>query len=529
MAGVNAGPTFTVGGTAGPVRGGLPEGDLAPVAEDAPFSLGVSLGAFSTPALGDNRTMTTRATLLDRNKRYDAIYTVDSAGTSFVPVYQTGKASDDAGFSLDEGTYRSFTDPVISPSGRMAFKAKLQGVPASENEGVWTDVFSPVPNDRRLILRKGQSVPGFTQGEALKSILALSLRDDQLLAIVTLLPQRGVISGANDSALVLLTGLHAGAVLLQEGTELPNHPNSGMIVKSFSLLQSPAGSPGQGRWHAEDKVLVRVTLKSGQVRLVTIGTSGTVEDLFATNETAPVIAQDAKFKAFGAPAISPDGTLQALAATLQPLPDEITPKDDGVVLATGTGGTDLIAREGNPIYGITDAPRFANFQDPVINDDGRVVFLATLQGPGVTAKNKSGLFFRVAGSGVFLVARLGSEVPDRNGASIKDVVLSKIVSYALSSDAAGGSLLLLAEVKGPGVTAKNKLRFYALSGMSMLKEVIRTSDTLSTNGPTVTKFSLLNALPGSTGTARSYNQMKSVALVATFSDQTQRIVRVDLP
>jgi hypothetical protein len=54
-----------------------------------------------------------------------------------------------------------------------------------------------------------------------------------------------------------------------------------------------------------------------------------------------------------------------------------------------------------------------------------------------------------------------------------------------------------------------------------------------TIAPGVTKklanFKLLDALPGSFGSRRSYNSTGSVAVLATFTDKTQALLRVDIP
>ena len=45
----------------------------------------------------------------------------------------------------------------------------------------------------------------------------------------------------------------------------------------------------------------------------------------------------------------------------------------------------------------------------------------------------------------------------------------------------------------------------------------------------VLSFRLLDALPGSFGSRRSYNATGSVAVLATFTDKTQALLRIDIP
>ena len=58
---------------------------------------------------------------------------------------------------------------------------------------------------------------------------------------------------------------------------------------------------------------------------------------------------------------------------------------------------------------------------------------------------------------------------------------------------------------------------------------MRTGDSLTMGGARIASLSLLGALPGSYGATRSYNALGSVALLATFADRSQKILRVDIP
>lgn len=512
-------PNFTVVATAGD------ETDLAPTPMDAEFSLGVILNGFSTPALSDNDRVTTRATLRDRRKSFDAIYTVDSADDDFVPVYKGDEARDANGFSLEAGTYKSFSDPVLAPQGRMAFRAKLSGVPASQNEGIWSDVFGTGQNDIRLILQKGSEVPGFTGDETLKSVSSLSVREGQLLALIKLNPLRNVVTVRNDSALVLFTAADTATVLLQEGTNLGGV--AGDTIKSFSVLQPGIGSVGQGRWHSTNGILAKVTLQSGEVRIVKIAADGTVTEILSTTDELNLGSMITSYQSFATPVLDPSGFRMAVAGALTKVAGEITKQNDDVLLFHNGVALSLIAREGQPLSGDDGAPLFSSFQDPAVNDVGRLAFVAGLKGPGVNAKNKSALFVGDGTGNPTVLARLGSEAPDLAGTPQEGVVFSKFVSYAVASGATG-RVILLAEVKGTGVTKKNKLRLFAQLYTGNFVEILRNGASIN-DGPAVTSFSLLNALPGAFGVARSYNSSDSLVIQAKSAGGLQQLVRIDLP
>ena len=102
-----------------------------------------------------------------------------------------------------------------------------------------------------LVLREGFQVPGLPAGALLKSVVSISLREDAMLALVTLLPTKGLVTTGNDTVLLRITS--AGTtLLLREGAPLDLQDGSGeTTIKAINTLLPASGSPAHGRWHAE--------------------------------------------------------------------------------------------------------------------------------------------------------------------------------------------------------------------------------------------------------------------------------------
>ena len=90
-------------------------------------------------------------------------------------------------------------------------------------------------------------------------------------------------------------------------------------------------------------------------------------------------------------------------------------------------------------------------------------------------------------------------------------------------------MILLGETSGGDTTAKNKRVLCAVDSTGTLLRVLRTGDMLTPGASPITAMTLLNAVPGAFGATRSFNATGSIALLATFADKTQALLRVDLP
>ncbi|MES2571012.1 MAG: hypothetical protein V4710_13275, partial [Verrucomicrobiota bacterium] len=130
----------------------LNTGDESPVAEKVPSKS--KFTSFSAPALSDNGAIATRATVAAGKKRVDAIL-AQGAGRSPTLLAVKGNAAP----GVAKATYKSFFDPLISnkagENDRVAFVAKMAGVPGNKSTGVWAENTNGV---LQLILQQGTPI-----------------------------------------------------------------------------------------------------------------------------------------------------------------------------------------------------------------------------------------------------------------------------------------------------------------------------------------------------------------------------------
>jgi hypothetical protein len=224
------------------------------------------------------------------------------------------------------------------------------------------------------------------------------------------------------------------------------------------------------------------------------------------------------WKSFGPAALAEPGNVVVLAK----LSGVGQSTDTAIVLLTDTSATP-IAREGEttPLPGLT----FKGFSDPVANAEGSIAFMADLNGASASKSNKQALFVRGAAGDLIKVARLGDPADGAPGATWK-----KFVSFALPSGE-GSGVIFLAQLSGPGVNKKNDLGLWAQDSTGGLSLLVRTGSAIpGTNSSRVlSKLVLLNALPPTQGSARSFSDSGQVAYLATFTDSTQSVLVSRLP
>lgn len=496
-------------------------GDAAPGAGTGALPAGTTLGTFGTPAISNFRALAARVAMRSGVRSIPGIYLEDSAGQKSLVAYQGSAAP---GITSAGVTFRAFQDPLISPNGSIAFLASLQGktLRTTEDTGVWTDAFGP---GLALLLREGQNVPGLPAGSRLLSVTSLSLHDGELLALITLAPAKGIVTTANDSVLLRFTSATAATVLLREGRELAGVPGS--RISSFRVLSPAVGSAGHGRWQADGMAVAKVTLYDGRTMIVKISATGIATPLLSTTDLASSVNPLARWLTFGLPGVSSEGTGFTTAATLRQLQGGVTAANDSTLLFSPTGAPwQVLAREGSPAPVTPAGPLYAALLDPVSNDNGKVAFIASLQGRGITTTNRIALFTGTP-ENLTAIARTGAHPPDETGAPTS-AVWSTLSTVALPDGLDAGAIFL-GETTGGDTTAANKLGLWAIDSHGTLRRILRTGATLAPGGSPLRAITLLTAIPGSYGTTRSYNSSGSIGILATHLDGTQSLLRVDVP
>lgn len=458
---------------------------------------GTLLRSFGAPAIDGFRNLVTRVKMTSGRALLEGIHVQPDEGEASLLAYTGMEAPGTGG-----ATFTTFLDPVVDAMGGVAFAARIRGagIKSSEDQGIWTTAFGPV---LELALREGSAVPGL-DGARLKSVTSVALREGTLLALVKLQPQRGLVTVANDTALVLLTGEGQGTALLRKGTTLPGLPAS--KIRSMTVLAPALGSPGQGRWFGASGVLAKVTLANGHTLVVQIPKDGKVTSLLSSADPARAVDPRAQWQAFGVPAQSDTGNV-ALTAALRPRAGVVGSRDAQVLLYRPNGGEWItLARQNQPIDESRDALRFVSFFDPVVNDDGKVAFVATVRGKVFGARQVAGLFYGTPGD--LRLATLGG----------------KITTYAMTGGADSRLVFLTDNRPGGTVGLCVGTSFYGEHRL-----LLSTGSPLVPAGPVLTGIELLKAIPGSYGAARSYNSAGSIAVLAIFADKTQSLLRIDLP
>ncbi len=480
---------------------------------------GAVFSRLQSPAISDLRDLAVLATVASGRKRLDAVYREDAAGVGEILAIEGGPVPGPGGVIF---TCKSLLNPVLAPDGSIAFSGKLAGVKTTEDEAVWTDVFGPL----QLVLRQGAAVPGLSTNVTLKSVTTLSLRDHALLALVRINRDRTSVSAANDTALVLLTGPTTGHLLMRTG------PNALLgSIKGFTVLSAPLGSAGQGRSHNDAFAVVKAISSDGRTAVISISPTGTQTIIAASGDNYPALIAGAKWATFGPPSTGGTGNWIAAVASLQAGVGGVSTADnEGIATATGAGSLSLVAREGKPIDPgtLSGGPAFSSFYDPVVNAEGRCVFLASITGGGAKRSDHAALFS--GSTSPQMLACLGRPALSTDGIPLPDTQWSGFLSYAVRD---GGGALFLASLQGRGVKRGNNLGLWAEDPSGVARLVLRTGtevDFLNGSAPrTLADFTLLNPVPGAFGARRSYNATGSAAVVATFAEGGQGLLRVDLP
>jgi cyclophilin family peptidyl-prolyl cis-trans isomerase len=480
-------------------------GAPVPEAGSAGLPPGTLLTAFGTPAISDAQALATRVTMTAGTAKRGGIYYESVSGENRLVAWQ-GQES-----GIQNGLFKTFRDPVISSGGKIAFAATLAGVPATQNEGVWSDVFGEL----QPVLQKGADLPG-QPGLKLKSVTSVSLEDAALLAFVKLARSPGSVTATNDAALVRITSLTSSVLLARTGAAL-----DGSTIKQISVLQPAARSAGQGRWTGASGTLAKITLFNGRSVIARLLSDGTQTVLLRAGVADANLG--ATLAALGLPALG--GSAVAVLASYAKLPGSVTAANDATLLYAADGSTfsQVIREQAGPA-------KFSTFSDPVANDQGGLLFFGTQRASAAGLPNVTGLWLSAAGSAPTMLARVGTPALDGDGQPLANANWQAITNFALP-DGPGAGPIFVAQLAGRAVNAQSKLGLWARDSDGIARMLLRTGQdlVLPTGTKRVVNFNLLNALAGSFGARRSYNATRSVAVHVTFTDRSQAVIRLDVP
>jgi hypothetical protein len=515
-------PATSSSKTAGAVVKGTALGAVVPGAGANGIPAGATFGAFFTPALADTRMLAARVTVLDGKKLLPAIYQEDSGGTGRIVAIAGGKV--DPTNANSTVVWASFLDPLIGPDSGIAVIAKIAdaSVTKSDDEGLWTNALPFYYDGAPLIrvLQEGHDIGGdVAAGITLKSIVSASVRTQEIVSLVKLAGTG--VTKTNDTALIRqsvapMSGVIVTSALLRTGD---SPAGLGATVLGISAFMPTLGSTGQGRTHADGGIAARLKTDTKGDVLVFIDDDGTVHALLSTIGTdASLNAQATKLSL---PAAA--GTGVAAKITAKFLPG--TKATDAIVFSkTISAFTHSIAVGATiPAGGAT----FTKLSDPVVNDTPSAVFLATTS---AKAPANNALYAWAADYTLREVVHTGASATDAAGNAIADTAWKTFTNYALPD---GSGVVFTAEVTGKAVTAATKLGLWAedTTTPGKVRLLLRGGQDVTTAAGTkkLATIKLLDSLPGSFGSRRSYNAAKSVAVLATFTDKSKTLLRVDIP
>jgi hypothetical protein len=496
-------------------------GDVAPGAgTPGGPPAGSTLAAFGSPAISDLRHVAARVTLASGRKRLNGIYVEDAQRAAQIVAIQGSPAPGIAG-----AAYKTVLDPVISPNGAMAFLGKVNGgeTTVKGDEGVWTTAFT---GQLALAMREGQSLEGLP-GPVVHKIASLSLRNGELLALISFRAGSGGVTSADDTALIRLTA-DGASVLLRENSPLTTAAGTANI-KSIAVLSPAPDSPGHGRWHGDGIVVAKVMLTNKREVIVSVDGEGNVTSLIESGDAAGEGPGAPQWAGFGLPAMGGSGDGYAMVGSLAlGIGGASDSTDTALVTSASPEPFTVIAREGSPAPG-GEGATYSSFSHPVMNDRGSFLFAATLKGAGVSKANKKGLWWGAL-EDLQLLARKGRAPSGKDGALLPSQQWAAFVSYALPSGPDAGPIFL-AKVKGTGVTSKSNLGLWAVDALGQLRELLRTGDqvTVGTASKVLSGITLLDAPRAVFGTTRSFNATGAVAVRATFTDKSEALLRIETP
>ena len=409
-------------------------------------SVFTSIGA---AAIADNGTVASRISAKAGLKRFTGIL-VQGAGDASVPAVQ-GKAAPD----IADGKFKSFSDPLIAPNGTVAFVAKLSGVPDTKDTAVFTDAINgdmhmalqegvPVPGlagelvrtISSVSLRNGQLVAllklkgtgvtdanstvllGMNAGGGTQLLrtgpvpgLAVGGQPASAITKITVLsPPRGSAGHGRwqgtgrvvarvvleDGRVVVVSVTTAGAVspLLftdQDAAGLATLENPNPKWKSFGfpgVATNGFNFVALGALKQEGDIT-----KSNDTALV-YSFNGAAFAPFAVEDATAVDAGGAKYAGFFDPVVNPNGDVAFFAGL----------KGTGVKASNNLGlwfgnpaAPELVARLGHRAPdgdGIERKAKWVGFSSVALPGGTAAgpIFLARVDGPGVTNKNNFGLW-----------------------------------------------------------------------------------------------------------------------------------------
>lgn len=228
------------------------------------------------------------------------------------------------------------------------------------------------------------------------------------------------------------------------------------------------------------------------------------------------IPEGAIWKSFGVPAINDAGQVAVLGKWR-------SPGGSGAAIFVDER---LVAKTGGTVPGLTDVT-FKSFKDPVINAAGRVAFVATVKGAGVTRSNDTVLLTDAFTGAIQVVAREGDAAPDSGGATLRSFYSVSLQGEEMQEAGLLFSASMATGTGAPSVSRVNDFGAWLLTPTlgDSPRKIVREGDPGFAAGETIKNFKLLNSLSASPAQGRGHYAADGIAFSVTLSSRRQAIVR----
>lgn len=420
----------------------------------------------------------------------------------------------------------SFDDPVMNGSGRVAVTVTLTGtgISTGSNRAL---VIASTDGALQTLVRAGTPAAG-GGGALVRDVLAPLVGADGTVAYTAVLGGEGV-TGLNNRGLyrsgVDGQGANAEATLLMRTGDPVTALAGGAAGITWQTFAVPAVS-GSG-------TLVMLGFRQGGSfnqftggGLFNATAGGPLSTLLNVGDTAPG-ANGLTYRAFNQPAVNGGGDLAFMA--LLSGAGVSGGNDVALFLQRAPGATTtMAARMGQSHESLPSGQAIGVIGNPVLSQSGRMAFISTIVGTGVTVTTDRALWMAntAADSGgeLRMVARRGDIVPGLAGV--------QFASLGAPSMNARGQVIFSATLSGTGVTAGNNQAVFGFEPSVGLVLVARTGDRLRIGGASgprqITELRTLTGSGGHDGRGMALTAGGQVVMRAGFGAQSA-ILTAQLP
>ncbi|MFN8818337.1 MAG: choice-of-anchor tandem repeat NxxGxxAF-containing protein [bacterium] len=420
----------------------------------------------------------------------------------------------------------SFDDPVMNGSGRVAVTVTLTGtgISTGSNRAL---VIASTDGALQTLVRAGTPAAG-GGGALVRDVLAPLVGADGTVAYTAVLGGEGV-TGLNNRGLyrsgVDGQGANAAATLLVRNGDQVTTPAGGAVGITWQTFAVPAVS-GSGT------VVMLGFRQGGSFNQFTGGglfnatAGGPLSTLLNVGDTAPG-ADGLTYRAFNQPAVNGGGDLAFMA--LLSGAGVSGGNDVALFLQRAPGATTtMAARMGQSHESLPSGQAIGVIGNPVLSQSGRMAFISTIVGTGVTVTTDRALWMANTaadgGGELRMVARRGGAVPGLTGL--------QFASLGVPSMNARGQVIFSATLSGTGVTAGNNQAVFGFEPSVGLVLVARTGDRLRIGGASgprqITELRILTGSGGHDGRGMALTAGGQVVMRAGFGAQSA-ILTAQLP